>query len=219
MWPREDSFCPPARNVVSVEFGLPEYRGNPPATSNAGGPNRSGQSCGRQGAYYISLISEGNSVRHLVWPSKSISELIEDAGSIFGLDPSCISLVLFSVIPVMLKRDSTVSGPPTVVADSSVMVFALPNLPPQGAQQFGPRTPPPPGMVAHGHSGITIPSGSSLMSPKLLASFKLPKFDGVSKNWKTWDRAFQRFLGLHNLDWPRSKRRKQVRLLPSSRLC
>jgi hypothetical protein len=38
------------------------------------------------------------------------------------------------------------------------------------------------------------------MSSKLLSSFKLPKFDGVSKNWKTWDRAFQRFLGLHQLD-------------------
>jgi hypothetical protein len=34
----------------------------------------------------------------------------------------------------------------------------------------------------------------------LLSTFKLPKFDGVSKNWKTWDRAFQRFLGLHQLD-------------------
>ena len=38
------------------------------------------------------------------------------------------------------------------------------------------------------------------VSSKLLSSFKLPKFDGVSKNWKTWDRAFQHFLGLHQLD-------------------
>jgi hypothetical protein len=38
------------------------------------------------------------------------------------------------------------------------------------------------------------------VSSKLLATFKLPKFDGVSKNWKTWDRAFQRFLGMHQLD-------------------
>jgi hypothetical protein len=118
----------------------------------------------------------------------------------FGLDPTCITLVLFSVTPVSLRRDSTVSGPPMVVAESSVMVFSLPSPPPQGAQQFGPRTPPPPGMVRHGHLGINAPSGAPFMSPKLLASFKLPKFDGVSKNWKMWDRAFQRFLGLHNLD-------------------
>jgi hypothetical protein len=38
------------------------------------------------------------------------------------------------------------------------------------------------------------------LNSKLLSSFKLPKFDGAARNWKAWDRAFQRFLGLHQLD-------------------
>jgi hypothetical protein len=38
------------------------------------------------------------------------------------------------------------------------------------------------------------------LNSKLLSSFKLPKFDGVARSWKVWDKAFQRFLGLHQLD-------------------
>jgi hypothetical protein len=72
----------------------------------------------------------------------------------------------------------------------------------------GPHTPP---QAPVGHGGfayaappVAAPVGalvsSAFVGSKLLSSFKLPKFDGVSKNWKTWDRAFQRFLGLHQLD-------------------
>jgi hypothetical protein len=35
---------------------------------------------------------------------------------------------------------------------------------------------------------------------KLLSTFKLPKFDGMAKSWKSWDSSFQIFLGLHQLD-------------------
>ena len=38
------------------------------------------------------------------------------------------------------------------------------------------------------------------LNSKLLASFKLPKFDGVARSWKLWEKSFQRFLGLHQLD-------------------
>jgi hypothetical protein len=38
------------------------------------------------------------------------------------------------------------------------------------------------------------------MSTKLLATFKLPKFDGVARTWKAWEKSFQRFLGIHGLD-------------------
>jgi hypothetical protein len=38
------------------------------------------------------------------------------------------------------------------------------------------------------------------MSTKLLATFKLPKFDGVARTWKAWEKSFQRFLGIHALD-------------------
>jgi hypothetical protein len=45
-----------------------------------------------------------------------------------------------------------------------------------------------------------IESSVPAMSSKLLATFKLPKFDGASKSWKSWKKSFQRFLGIHQLD-------------------
>jgi hypothetical protein len=39
-----------------------------------------------------------------------------------------------------------------------------------------------------------------MVSTKLLASFKLPKFDGVARTWKVWEKSFTRFLGIHGLD-------------------
>jgi hypothetical protein len=38
------------------------------------------------------------------------------------------------------------------------------------------------------------------MSTKLLAMFKLPKFDGVARSWKAWEKSFTRFLSIHGLD-------------------
>ncbi len=75
--------------------------GLPPSQGNRG-----------QGSYYVSLICSGDTVQVLVWPTMSIGELIEDAGSIFGLDPAGISLLLFGMPPVSLQRGSTISGPP-----------------------------------------------------------------------------------------------------------
>jgi hypothetical protein len=80
------------------------------------------------------------------------------------------------------------------------MVF---NLGPQSfgtAPDYGSRTPQAQLGLGHGGVNFTAPPVGSYVNSKLLSTFKLPKFDGVSKNWKTWDRAFQRFLGLHQLD-------------------
>ncbi len=41
----------------------------------------------------------------------------------------------------------------------------------------------------------------SILNSKLLSTFKLPKFDGVGRSWKLWEKSFQRFLGLHQLDY------------------
>jgi hypothetical protein len=38
-------------------------------------------------------------------------------------------------------------------------------------------------------------------SSKMLGNFKLPKFDGNSRYWKTWDKTFIRFLSIHQLDF------------------
>ncbi len=45
-----------------------------------------------------------------------------------------------------------------------------------------------------------LPIPANLLSSKLLGTFKLPKFDGAARSWKTWDKSFQRFLSLHQLD-------------------
>ena len=203
-WPREDSFSPPARSVVEAEIGLPAALSYGERDRNNGkaGQSRDGRSAGT--AYHIRLICDGDSVQHVVWPSMPISDLIEDAGHIFGLDPAGISLVLFSATPVTLRRESTIFGPPLVAQNSSVMVFSFHPQPLPAYQSpapaYGPRTPSTQALVVPGGFTYAAPPVNPFVSSKLLSTFKLPKFDGASKNWKTWDRAFQRFLGLHQLD-------------------
>ena len=135
------------------------------------------------GSFEIVLIYSGARVVHRVWDSMPISQLISAAGMIFGLDQSEITLVLFSMSPISLHRDARILGPPRVTAGATVMVFHLPGArliaPPQGRSV----DPPPPAL-----------------SSKLLASFKLPKFDGVARSWKLWEKSFTRFLGIHQLD-------------------
>ncbi len=197
-WPRDAPFSPPTRSVVAVEMGLP--------VGQSGGQTRT-QGNGRQfhggrdaeEPYHIRLICAGDTVQHHVWLSMPISILIEEAGNIFGLDPAEISLVLFSASPVTLRRESIISGPPLVAPNSSVMIFSHCPPPVPYRPHYGHQTPPPQVMVAHGGFASAAPPVSPFISSKLLSSFKLPKFDGVSKNWKTWDRSFQRFLGLHSL--------------------
>jgi hypothetical protein len=185
-WPREESSGPPQRIFVTARPG-PNRHG--PSSFSPAHSQGASQNARRQedGSYFISLVCEGQTVRHQVWPTMAVSQLIEDSGAIFGLYPENITLILFSGVPETLHRDSTLLGPPVVVAGTSVMVFNLPlPRPPVGNLVYPPAPPP----VA------PLPLANS----KLLGTFKLPKFDGTSKNWKTWDRAFQRFLGLHQLD-------------------
>ncbi len=200
-WPREDPFSPPARSIVAVEVGSPaNLYGQCNGDKGNGDQTRDGRGDGTP--YHIRMICAGDTVQHVVWPSMPIADLIVDAGHIFGLDPAGISLVLFSASPVTLRRETTISGPPLVAPNSSVMGFSFPPQPVSvnPVLGYGPRTPPI--QTIGGHSGFTYaaPPTSPFVSSKLLSTFKLPKFDGASKNWKTWDRAFQRFLGLHQLD-------------------
>jgi hypothetical protein len=196
-WPPDNPCARSARSVVAVDFDL-----TPPQSTNNVRNATVLPSGGRgDGSYYVRLICAGDTVRIRVWPSMSISELTEDAGRIFGLDPPTISLLLFTMPPVSLRRDATIAGPPLVAPDSAVMVFSH-VAPMDHARNFGSHTPPPPhGHIGHGNVQYSLPPSTvPLVKSKLLSTFKLPKFDGVSKNWKAWDRAFQRFLGMHQLD-------------------
>jgi hypothetical protein len=69
-------------------------------------------------------------------------------------------------------------------------------------QQGGSLPPSQPSGLANHHPAILgTDQGSFSAGSKMLGSFKLPKFDGASRSWKTWDKAFIRFLSIHQLDY------------------
>jgi hypothetical protein len=160
------------------------------------GPGTGSSSKAQDSQFEISLIFEGTAVTYRAWQTMSVMQLIHEAGQIFGIDPNDIILVLFGSIPASLRRDGFLFGPPRVDPGSRVMVFHAPRMPfwstfqtdYPGAQVGEPRV---------GPLEMAIPA----LSSKLLSTFKLPKFDGVAQSWKLWEKSFQRFLGLHQLDY------------------
>jgi hypothetical protein len=77
--------------------------------------------------FEITLIYDGTSIRHRVWASMPIAQLMTDAGTIFGLDPNTLILLLFSSVPTTLRRDATISGLTPVPPGSKVMAFCIPS--------------------------------------------------------------------------------------------
>ncbi len=188
---------PPLRHEIALRFSETNARsGQDPMSRNAT-PPVPGQGVlpsvkVPDPSFEVSLIFEGTAVSGRAWETMSVMQLLFEAGQIFGLDPNDILLVLFSAIPASLRRDGYLFGPPRVGPGSRVMVFHAPGSSPreqhQGAHGTGLRAPPP---------EVSVP----LLNSKLLSTFKLPKFDGVARYWKVWEKSFQRFLGLHQLDF------------------
>ena len=158
---------------------------------NQSPPPLRGASSPSDGTFEIFLTFSGGTVVHRVWDSMPIAQLIVDSGRLFGMDHQDLALILFSGSqgPTSIPLTGRVSGPPRISPASTVFVFHVP-----GQRQLV--APPPPPL----HSHVDRESSLSGLSPKLLASFKLPKFDGVARNWKGWEKAFSRFLGIHQLD-------------------
>jgi hypothetical protein len=150
------------------------------------GPNTPGEI-----PFEIYLTSAGTKAVHRVWDSMLIWQLTVEAGSIFGIEPDEISLILFSGSPTSLQRNGRISGPPRVTPGATVMVFQIPAL-----RAFVPPPVIPQVFRQDQFSDPPLPA----LSTKLLATFKLPKFDGAVKSWKQWEKSFQRFLGIHQLD-------------------
>ncbi len=122
-----------------------------------------------------------------------VSQLISEAGTLFGVDPQDLALIFFSGSPSSIPRTGRVSGPPRIAPGSTVLVFEVP-------QAEIPMPVPSREIISHSHDPVDRQGSLSGLSPKLLASFKLPKFDGAARSWKTWEKAFTRFLGIHQLD-------------------
>ncbi len=191
---------PPIFGTVSRSLSGPDPRpglGPSPVSPNppSSGPVRGAVPPGppHDPGYIIHLVFEGAVVACRVRASTSVAQLRIEAAQIFGLDHDHLILVLFSSAPTSLPREGFLSGPPVVGPGARVMVFYVtPShwLQRQGAHRPEPReAPPPPDMTPIPH-----------LNSKLLASFKLPNFDGVARSWKLWEKSFQRFLGLHQLD-------------------
>jgi hypothetical protein len=120
----------------------------------------------------------------------TIAALHSEAARIFSLEVADVTLVLFCAVPVTL-RSGSISGPPRVAPGSKVMVFCFHGSHAR-ASNNGALVP-----IYQGAPSRKIPA----LNSKLLSSFKLPKFDGVLRSWKLWEKSFQRFLGLHQLDY------------------
>jgi hypothetical protein len=142
-WPNEHSPSPTGRTTVQVNFRNSNGPIQPPSSGRHGQREGSLRPGDRgYGAYYVSLICAGDTIQVLVWPTMLIAELIDDAGRIFGLEPTGIYLLLFTTPPTSLRRDSTISGPPLVAPDASVMVFCHQTPPTdQAALRLGSHTP------------------------------------------------------------------------------
>jgi hypothetical protein len=150
----------------------------------------------------------GQEVLHQVRDRTLVSRLAEEAGAIFGLDPAFIVLMICMPSPEVLDKRATLAGPPRVFPNVSVYVCFV-------RTGTSPNYTPPPmrvGAIDHGifpqfqqgyedHGAYDLVSDQGpLLNSKLLGNFKLPKFDGSPRHWKSWDKAFERFLGLHQLD-------------------
>ena len=139
------------------------------------------ESAASSAQFEILLSYGGSTVNRRVWDEMPIAQLMAEAGSIFGLDSTELILVLSSSPPMTLQRGGSIMGPPRVCPGSNVIVL----------QVHAPRSAPgisyvpPTGAVSFGHGAQTpYHPDHQVMSTKLLAIFKLPKFDGVARSWK-----------------------------------
>jgi hypothetical protein len=204
-WPREEDGYS-SRSPAPVIHGFAQTPVSFPPRSMGGSKNIC-TSTSPEVRFEITLIYAGTSIRHQVWASMPIAQLMTDAGMIFGLDPNTLILLLFSSVPTTLRRDATISGPPPVPPGSKVMAFYVPDstcIQNQFAHGQGPDYTSGQHRMGHGQGHFHVPvefPAPQGFSSKLLSTFKLPKFDGVAKSWKVWEKSFQRFLGFHQLDY------------------
>jgi hypothetical protein len=190
VWPREEGYSPPvSQPVLAFRQDLHSGRGRSPAQSSASSvPDRGGSS--DVSTFEITLIHEGMTVCCTVSSRMSIHALHEEAARIFHLEVAEVTLVLFCAVPVTLRK-GLLSGPQRISPGAKIMVFRFP-----GSSTHSHH----PGVVSQPYHVGPSPEIPALNS-KLLSTFKLPKFDGVARSWKLWEKSFQRFLGLHQLDY------------------
>ncbi len=156
-------------------------RGNRPP--QIGGPTLD------EDAFEINLTYEGALHRYRVTQHMFVVQLAEEAATIFHLVAGDLILLLFGMVPQTLSRSNRLSDPPRVGPGATVLVYRIAG----GARATG-GNPLGPG-------GSQFQSASGLYGSKILGNFKLSKFDGNARYWKTWDKSFVRYLSIHQLDF------------------
>jgi hypothetical protein len=125
-----------------------------------------------------------------------VSHLQDDAAAIYGLTARDLVLVLFGMNPHTLPPLGRISDPPPVTPGSTVLIFNIAGLSTGAPYPFRPIPTGQPPVPLQG----LVPPPNLNVSSKLLANFRLAKFDGATRNWKQWDKSFVRFLSIHQLD-------------------
>ncbi len=94
------------RNSTHTPSSVPSPRDGAQAR-NGGSPNFTNP-------YSITLIYDGRLVRHQVWGDMPVTQLLQDAASIFEFHPpfSSIVLMLFGLQPTTLRIGYLLSDPP-----------------------------------------------------------------------------------------------------------
>ena len=187
------------RNPVHTPTSVPSPR--------VGTHARDGGSPDHTDPYTITLIYDGRPMRHQVWGDMPVTQLLQDAASIFGFPPpyTSIVLMLFGLQPAALRIGYLLSDPPRVADGATVLVFHVgAQIHDQQLVQTHAHTQSKYAGSSPGHYGGGPQHGSIPPLPqgsKLLGNFKLNKFDGTARQWKAWNKSFMRYLSIHQLDY------------------
>jgi hypothetical protein len=124
-----------------------------------------------------------------------VSQLVEEAANLFHLIPGELVLMLFGMIPHTLSRGNRISDPPRVGPGATVLIFRITG----GARMTGGNPAGP--TFDSDEANVHPPFYVSSLGSKISGTFKLPKFDGNARQWKTWDKTFVWYLSVHQLDF------------------
>jgi hypothetical protein len=173
--------------------GTSSWRGNgtPPtpvsnyASSSGGNPMRPpgafagmGEGTPGNGRFDINLTFEGRVVRHEVAADMRVSYLQDDAAAIYELTARDLVLVLFGMNPHTLPPQGRISDPPPVTPGSTVLIFNIAGMSTGAPYPLRPIQTGRPPVPLQG----LVPPPNLNVSSKLLANFRLAKFDGATRN-------------------------------------
>jgi hypothetical protein len=204
------------RNIPGGGYSVPDGHrsmgedsggSNPPGRNGGGGGQRytsedrdlptRANSQPNNGEYTINLTFEGHMQRHRVTQHMLVDQLSIEAANLFQINAPDVLLMLFGMNPRTLARQNRLSDPPIVGPGATVLVLCIAGHA-MNMRGYGLTTPNQPNLRVRNVDEASSETGLTIGS-KVLGNFKLPKFDGNSRYWKTWEKNFVRFFQSINL--------------------